>query len=139
MALPFHTKVSLVGFHFEDFILTMNLTGVTSIENLSTLVGHAVSLDTSAANSVKLAADGDVIIGRIATAERRKVEGTTVAAVELKFIGKVPLKASDTAAVGDTVVGAGNGEVKKLSSGGSPSINYVVEKIGTTHVVVVQI
>ena len=126
----FHTKVSLRGFHFEDFHLTFTLTaGITALD-----VGKAVSLG-AAANTVKLAADGDTIIGRLATVEDRKVEGQLVGAVALKFANTLPIKAGQTVAVGDTVVGAGSGEVKKAATP-NHDINFVAEVIGTEAVVV---
>lgn len=135
---PFHNKVSLRGYYFEDSIFTFNLkTGITQAD-----IGKAVSLDTSAANTVKLAGDGDVIIGRLETVENRTVEGTLVGAVALRFAELLPIKSGETVAVGDTVVGAGNGEVKALKSGepaaSAPNyaMNFVAEVIGTNAVVV---
>ncbi|KQS84262.1 hypothetical protein [Rhizobium sp. Leaf383] len=130
MAL-FHTKVGLRGFHFEDFHLTFTLAaGIVAAD-----AGKAVSLDTSAPNKVKLAGDGDTIVGRLATVEDRKVEGQLVGAVALKFANTLPIKAGQVVAVGDTVVGAGGGEVKKATAA-DPSKNFVGEIIGSEAVVV---
>lgn len=75
-------------------------------------VGLAVVQDSTASNMVKLAGDGDLIFGRLENVEDRKVEGIKVGAV--KIIGGMAFKKSETAvAVGDKVVGAGNGLVKK--------------------------
>lgn len=127
----FHTKVSLRGFHFEDFHLTFTLAaGIVGAD-----VGKAVSIDASAPNKVKLAADGDVIIGRLATVEDRKVEGQLVGAVALKFANTLPIKAGDALAVGDTAVGAGNGTIKKAAANDANK-NFVAEIIGTDAVVV---
>lgn len=107
----FHTKVGLRGFHFEDWILTFTLAaGITAAD-----VGKAVSFG-GAANTVKLAADGDAIIGKLATVEDRKVEGQLVGSVELKFSDLLPVKAGDAVAAGDTVVGGGAGTVKKAAA-----------------------
>jgi hypothetical protein len=126
----FHTKVSLRGFHFEDFILTFALTaGITAADQ-----GKAVSFG-AAANTVKLAADGDTIIGRLETVEDRKVEGSLVGAVALKFANLLPIKAGQTVAAGDTVVGAGAGEVKKATAA-DHNANFVAEVIGSNAVVV---
>lgn len=133
---PFHTGVSLAGFHFEDFSLTFKLTaGITAAH-----VGKAVSLSTAAANTVKLSGNGDVIIGRLATVEDRTVEGSLVGAVELKFANTLPIKSGSTVAVGDTVVGAGAGEVTQRLVSTTPtpdySQNYVVEVVGLVATVV---
>lgn len=126
----FHTKVSLRGFHFEDFLLTFTLAaGITAADR-----GKAVSLG-AAANTVKLAGDGDVIIGRLETVEDRKVEGQLVGAVALKFANALPIKAGEVVAVGDTVVGAGAGEVKKAATA-DHGANFVAEVVGNEAVVV---
>jgi len=125
----FHTKVSLRGFHFEDFMLTFTLAaGITAAD-----AGKAVAL--SGANTVKLAGDGETIIGRLETVEDRKVEGQLVGAVALKFANLLPIKAGQVVAVGDTVVGAGGGEVKKAAAA-DHNANFVTEVIGTQAVVV---
>jgi hypothetical protein len=127
----FHNKVSLRGFHFEDWSLTFNLAaGITTND-----VGKAVSVDTSADNKVKLAADGDTIVGRLASVEDRAVEGQLVGAVELKFANLLPIKTGQVVARGDTVVGAGNGEVKAAGAQ-NHNANFVAEVIGTNAVVV---
>lgn len=75
-------------------------------------VGLAVVQDSTASNTVKLAGDGDLIFGRLENVEDRKVEGIKVGAV--KIIGGMAFKKSKAAVVvGDKVVGAGNGLVKK--------------------------
>lgn len=127
----FHTKVSLRGFHFEDSHLTFTLAAGIVAAN----AGRAVSLDTSGPNKVKLAADGDTIIGRLETVEDRKVEGQLVGTVALRFANTLPIKSGQTVAVGDTVIGAGSGEVKKATTA-DHSTNFVAEIIGTDAVVV---
>lgn len=128
---PFHTKVSLRGFHFEAFILTFTLAaGITAAD-----AGKAVALDPTGDNKVKLAADGDTIIGRLEVVENRKVEGQLVGAVALKFANLLPIKTGQTVAVGDTAVGAGGGEIKKATAADHAK-NFVAEVIGTNAVVV---
>jgi len=127
----FHTKVSLRGFHFEDFIFTFSLAaGIVAADG-----GKAMSIDASAPNKMKLAGDGDPIVGRLQTVEDRKVEGQLVGAVELKFANVLPIKAGDLVAVGDTVVGGGGGTVNKAQAT-APTKNFVAEIIGTDAVVV---
>ena len=77
MAYPYHTSVTLKGFHQEHFHLTMNLSGAVTVAD----VGKAVSVDTTRPNTAKLAADGDAIIGRLASVEVRTNEGTVIGAV----------------------------------------------------------
>lgn len=138
-----HSNVTLRGFHWNDSSLTWNLNAAMTVA----AIGKAVSIDTSGPNKVKLAADGDHIIGRLASFEDRTVEGTKVGAVELQFANMLPIKAGLTAgevvAVGSTVIGAGSGEVKALTTGSGPTVaapnhavNVVVEIIGTNAVVV---
>lgn len=137
--LPFHNIVTLKGLHFNDCEVTMNLpTTVTKADE-----GKALTLDTSGANKAKLAGDGDYIIGRLEVVEVRS-SSQVVGTVALDFANTLPVKSGETIAVGDTVVGAGNGEVKAKTSG-TPAVsapdynaNYVVEVIGSTHVVVVK-
>lgn len=128
---PFTNKVTLAGFHFEDWSLTFNLAaGITAND-----IGKAVSLNGTTANSVKLAADGDVIIGRLATYEDRTIEGIKVGAVELKFANTLPIvSGGGSVVVGGSVQGAGNGEVKAVTF--DPSLNYVVEVNGLVATVI---
>lgn len=103
--------ISLQGLFQEEWAFPFNLkTGITSAD-----VGKAVSLDTSAANTVKLAGDGDVILGRLEVVENRVQEGVLVGTVMLKGGLKFPVKTGETVNVGDTIQGAGSGEVKALA------------------------
>lgn len=96
-------------------------------------VGLAVVQDSTASNTVKLAEDGDLIFGRLENVEDRKVEGIKVGAV--KIIGGMAFKKSEAdVAVGDKVVGAGNGLVKK--DAGSTSDLAVWEVNGDEVIVV---
>lgn len=127
----FHTKVSLRGFHFEDFHLTGTLAaGITAAH-----VGRAVSVDATAANKFKLAGDGDTIVGRLATVEDRKVEGQLIGTIAFRFANSIPIKAGDTIAAGDTAIGGGDGTVKKAATA-DHSKNFVAEIINGEAVVV---
>lgn len=94
-----------------------DLTFVLNNEIEEKHVGAAVVQDTEAANTVKLAGDGDIILGRLENVEdRTKTEGVKVGRV--KLIGGMAFKKSEAEiAVGDKVVGAANGEVKKGEAG----------------------
>ena len=131
MAAVIGNGVSLRGIFFEDFQLPFNLaSGITQSDE-----GKAVALDTSAANQVKLAASGDVVIGRLERVEDRSVEGILVGTVSLKFSNQLPIDSgsSYSFAVGDTAVGSPNtdGEVEPKNNGTSKtpdlSENIVVE------------
>lgn len=117
----FHTTVSLRGIHFEEFSLGFNLNAAIVLAD----VGKAVALDV-AANTVRLAADGDVIIGRLASVEDRLSEGTKIGAVEMKFANTLPIFGASVIAVGDTVEGAGGGQVK-ASVAKNYALNMVTE------------
>lgn len=136
MSTPFHTKVSLRGFHFEDAHLTVVLAaGITKAD-----IGKAMTVDATAANKFKLAADNSPIVARLETVEDRVNEGQLIGTISFRFANYLPIKTGATIAVGDTAVGAGAGEVKRLESGGNStpdySINYVAEIVGTNAVVV---
>lgn len=83
-------------------------------------VGTVCALDTSAANTVKAAADGDVILGLVEQVEdlRSQAQGV-LATVAFEFGARVAY--DGTLAVGDYVVAAGSGKVRKVKTGGDSS------------------
>lgn len=120
--------ISHVGIVQEAFHLPFYLeASITAAD-----VGKAVTLDSTAANTVKIAGDGDQIIGRLETFENRSVEGVVVGAVATR--GGWTFTKSGAVNVGDTVVGAPNGEVKAAAAA-DYSDNMVVESGATTVVV----
>lgn len=124
----FHTTVKMTEYRFEDFSLTVNLNSAIVASD----VGKALSWDTSAANTMKLAADGDEIAAFLDTFENRGSAGKVGTAL-FKFAQKLPIKSGQTVAVGNTVVGAGNGEVK--AGVAAPDKNIVTEIQGSYAVV----
>lgn len=90
-------------FHYAFFLAS----GITNAD-----VGKAVAIDTGAASTVKLAGDDDVIMGRLEVVEDRSVEGVLVGTVATRGGFGFPIKSGETINVGDTVIGAGDGEVK---------------------------
>lgn len=81
-------------------------------------VGLAVTQDTSAANTVKLAGDGDEVLGVLMNVEdRTAIAGVKTGGVQL--VGGLELKAVEDHGlkVGDYVTGGGNGLVKKSATG----------------------
>lgn len=130
------TGVVADGFPIGIFTFTYHLTGLAAKltdDDVTALQGKAVTLDTAAATSVKLAGDGDRILGRIYVAEDRALlNGGRVASVARKFKERLPAAVGHGIVVGDSVVGAGGGLVKKA---GAANDNIVIET-GVEYVVV---
>lgn len=104
-------KNSLRGIAHEDFHYSFLVSGGVAVDIND--VGKAVTIDTAAANTVKLATDGASILGYLASYEDRKQEGTVNGAVALfgghRFAVDPNATASspdETPAVGDFIVGA---------------------------------
>lgn len=98
-------------------------------------VGKAVTQDTSAANTVKLAGAGDPIFGRLETFEDRVVEGVKVGAVKIIAGMELPTASSYTAQVGDKVIGAAGGMVTKVGPDESSDLSVWEVKTGSVIVV----
>ncbi len=130
MPTSFHDKVTLRGFHFEDFSLTFNLNAAIVAAD----VGKAVSIDTSGNNKVKLVAAGEYVIGRLASFENRLVEGSRVGAVEIRFANLLPI--GGTVTLGQSVMGGTTAGTVQASTTNDPDSNFVAEIIGTDAVVV---
>ena len=115
--------VSLVGIPQNMFRLTCYLAaGITSANK-----GQPVALDTTANNTVKLAGDGDVIIGNLLTVSTGTTEGISAGTVEFK--GGFTWNFTGAVVVGDQVVGSATaGSVK---AGTNPR-SLVVAVNGTT-------
>ena len=124
--------ISLRGMTHEKFHYPFYLaSGITAAD-----VGKAVALDTSAANTVKLAGDDEQIVGKLVTVEDRAVEGVLVGTVTLRGGFKFEKAAAAPAiSVGDTVIGAGGGEVKAAGAA-NHAANMVVEVDGDFVIVV---
>jgi len=132
--------ISLRGMTHEKFHYPFYLVaGITSAD-----VGKAVAIDTSAANTVKLAGDGEQVIGNLVVVEDRGVEGVLVGTIALR--GGFRFQEVDTPAlalaIGDTVVGAGDGEVRARTNAAGDakeadhSDNIVVDVDGTNITIV---
>lgn len=115
--------ISLKGMTHDDFHYPCNLaTGIVAGD-----VGKALALDASGSNKMKLAGDGDTIVGVLITVENRAIEGVLVGTWS-RHGGFALTKntSAATIAVGDSVQGAGAGEVKKLTTA-NYALNMVVE------------
>lgn len=123
--------ISLRGMTHEKFHYPFYLaSGITKDD-----LGKAVALDASAANTVTLAGDGDVIIGQLITVENRAIEGVLAGTIALRGGFRFTKTPAATIVVGDTVVGAGGGEVKAAATANHAD-NMVVEVDGSNIIVV---
>lgn len=114
-------KVVSSGFPLDDFTFTYNISGVATQDD----TGKALSLDPAAASTMKLAADGDTILGRLFSYEDRTQQGAgKTGAVQRKFKERLPAANGHGIVVGDSVVGAGAGLVKKAAG---PNNTLVIE------------
>lgn len=135
-----YTPAGLIshGFPFGIFTFTYALSGVAATDDaVAAAAGKVVSLDTAATNTVKLAADGDAIFGRVYVAENRAILGIRTASVARKFKEKVPTVGGYNPAIGDRIIGAGGGLVKKATanSGAGVPTDPIVIEFGTGFVV----
>ena len=131
------TGVVSEGFPIGIFSFTYHLTGFAANvtdDVVAAAAGKAVALDITAAASVKLAGDGDVIFGRVYVAENRASSGGgKVATVARKFKERLPAAVGHGINIGDRIVGAGAGLVKKDAAAGVG--NPIVIETGTDYVV----
>lgn len=126
-------QVVLDGFTQHDFTFTMLANWAATDADL----GKAVSLVAAGpAGTVKLAADGDDIYGRIFQVEPRTQEGVVTVNVETRFRKRLPKAGATTMAIGDTAVGAGAGLVKSAAAA-TPSKNVVLA-VASEYVIVEQ-
>lgn len=104
--------VSFRGLYHDDFQYVFFIaTGITAADQ-----GKAVTIDTTAVNTVKLAGDNDRILGRLEVVEIRVQEGTSLGTVSLMGGLDFPPKAGYVAASGDNLVGAAGGLVQKAGA-----------------------
>lgn len=137
-------KVSLRGIVHDDFQYTFNVKASTVVAADAGV--KAVSVDTAAANQVKLAADANRILGLLGVYENRVAEGIEVGTVLLQGGYTFTMKASPSGpempAVGDFIVGAGAGLVRKATTAelalGDKS-NWQVVEIAADNLTVVAI
>ena len=115
--------VTLVGIPQQDFRFTFRLTaGMVAAD-----IGKPVALSTAANNTVKLAGDDDVVIGRLLTYRNLTTEGIIVGTVELK--GGFRFNTAGAVAVGNQVVGSATAGAVKA---GTNPRSLVVAVNGTT-------
>ena len=141
--MPAIGVVSLKGIVHDEFQYTVSVAnGVVDAD-----AGvKAVSVDTSTANQVKLAADGERILGLLAVYENRVSEGVKVGTVYLhggyEFTMKATPSGPEMPAVGDFIVGAGSGTVRKATTAElalGNRANWQVVEIGSGNLTVVAV
>lgn len=129
MSTPFHTQVAMDNVPQTEWQFTAKLaSGITAAD-----IGKALTLDSSA-NQFKLATDGAKVHARLLQVENRVQTGQLLGTIALKFIDELPLKSGETPAVGNSVLGAGGGEVKV----GTDANNIVLEVRSASVVVYVR-
>ena len=117
-------KPTTTGIPVNETRHTFNGVRITNAD-----VGKAATLVTGGADvTVKLAGDGDIVLGQIETVE---IETTGEIIVNVLILGGYRLRCATDAviAVGDTVVGAAAGLVK--SGGASTDLRFVVTEAST--------
>lgn len=113
--------VTLRGLEVSSDYVTVNLDPAITVAD----EGKALAVDDSGANLFKLAGDDDIIRGYLDKVEVREIEGVTVGSMCTRGWFKFPLAEDDEATYGDSIVGAGDGVVKKAAAADAHS--YVVE------------
>lgn len=118
-------QITTVGIPVQESRLTFN--GTSDITKAH--IGRAVTIDTTQTNTVKLAGDGDVVLGQLMTVE---IETTGEVVVTVWIMGgyRLACATGEVFAVGDTVVGAGEGLVK--SGGVSTDLRFFVTEPDTS-------
>lgn len=122
--MPVPNQVVSRGYSFEPYKFTYFISGTVTTDD----VGKAVSLDTTAANTVKLAADNDIIFGRLEAYEDRAVLGVKVATVARKFKDILPYTGT-APTIGQSVTGSGTAGVVKVATTQDIKDNRVVETL----------
>lgn len=140
MAVP--NQIVASGYPIGIFTFTYLLSGTYADDAaIAVAAGRVTSWDlANGASTVKLAGDGDPIMGRVYVPERRAVLGINVASVARKFKELVPTAAGYNPVLGDRVIGGGNGTVKKATanSGAGDRGDPIVVEVGPTGFVAVE-
>ncbi len=126
-------QVVLDGFTQHDFAFTMFLAAGHGLSDAD-LIGRVVSLDVTADATVKVAADGDPIYGRIFQVEDRSQEDVVTVTVETRFRKRLKKLEATVFTRGASAVGSGAGLVKAAAA----SSKNIVLAFGTDYVIVDQ-
>lgn len=129
--------VTLIGQTQPDFNYTFAISD--TITDGDAVLGLAVCQDTTAKNTVKLATDGSEILGQIIMYEDRTSQGDgKVVTVATRGGMKFKVKSGESITVGDAVVGAGNGEVRKKVGASDTATGHVVWEVPTGYCVILK-
>ena len=129
--------VTLIGQTQPDFNYTFAISD--TITDGDAVLGLAVCQDTTANNTVKLATDGSEIFGQIIMYEDRTSQGDgKVVTVATRGGMKFKVKSGESITVGDAVVGAGNGEVRKKVGASDTTTGDVVWEVPTGYCVILK-
>lgn len=129
--------VTLIGQTQPDFNYTFAISD--TITDGDAVLGLAVCQDTTANNTVKLATDGSEILGQIIMYEDRTSQGDgKVVTVATRGGMKFKVKSGESIAVGNAVVGAGNGEVRKKVGASDTATGDVVWEAQTGYCVILK-
>ena len=110
------SNVTLRGTSLNEGRFTFNLVHTLAAGvSTDTLMGLAVSIDTTANNAVHLAGNGEELIGAIVIAEQ-DMQGNLVCTVDTLGGVEMQVLAADPATRGTTPVGAGAGKIKAGAS-----------------------
>lgn len=112
-------KVSLRGLYAEDFQYTFLIDGSTNGATIDNAGWAAVSFDYGVQNQVKLAVDGEKIMGRLEVFEDREVEGIITGTVALKGGYKFLVNPDATGSSPDETPAPGDYLVGAVSDGGA--------------------
>lgn len=122
--MPVPNQVVSYGYSFNDFMFTYLVSGTVTAAD----VGKAVALDTTVANTVKLAGDNDIIFGRLEAYEDRTVLGIKVGTVSRKFKDLVPYTGT-APTPGQSVTGSATAGVVKVATTQNIVDNRVIETL----------
>lgn len=121
-------NVSFRNIHVEEFSLTFYLANGITIDD----IGKGVTIDTTAARTVKLAGDGDRVIGHLGTVENRTTTDVLVGAVDLK--GSFGMAYTGTApSIGEGLQGSATAGVLKTSGAAAAAGEPIVVYVDTTN------
>lgn len=114
--MAFYNTVRMDGYDFADFQFTVKLAaGIVAAD-----IGKPLTIDSTAANTMKLAGAGDPIEAVLLQVEDRTIEGILVGTVSFKFAKVLAIKSGLTGnavvALGSRVVGAGGGEIQAIAN-----------------------
>lgn len=105
--------ISHRGLIQENFHIPFFVTGTVTNADIN----KPVTIDSAANHSVKIAGDGDKIVGILATLENRAIEGVVVGTVAMKGGFRLTAVTGHGVTVGDTVIGSATaGQVKAAAA-----------------------